>query len=170
MTDVQLLKPDQASLEGIGGWLALPLIGLFLLLLQETRSLIVDVLPALEAETWAGLTTPGSPAYTSWWAPYIVISTIECVGFIAWGAILIVLFFMRKRQVPLLMALLYFTASAAALFELLSTQHLASQLPGLDDGSLVSGAVSGLIRSLIASAIWIPYFFRSVRVHNTFVR
>ena len=170
MAEPRLLDPSQNTLEGIGGWLVLPLLGLILTPLRQLRTLVVDILPAFEAGTWEALTSQDSTAYSSWWAPYFIVSAVVAVAMAVWAVLLIVLFLGRKRQLPTVISIFYLAGVLAAAFELISSLMLDAELPELGIGATVATAVAGVVGTSIGSAIWIAYFFRSVRVRNTFVR
>jgi hypothetical protein len=170
MAEPWLLDPGQNSIQGIGGWLVLPLIGLIVTPLRELVILVNDVLPFFEPQKWEVFTSPLSTLYSPWWTPYFVVSLIGCVGVAAWAVVLLVLFFGRKKQLPAVISIFYLAGILWAAFELVSVLMLTSELPQLDDGYLRTNALSRLIGTVAGAAIWIPYFFRSVRVRNTFVR
>lgn len=150
--------------DKIGGWLILVAIGLIFAPIRLLVVLFKDLLPALSADTWSRLTTPGAEAYHPLWAPLLLFEVIGNCLFILSPIIIAVFFFQRRRFVPrliivLLLANLVFVAIdyfAADLIPFVAAQE--------DMGSLVE-----LIRVLIACAIWVPYFLVSKRVKGTFV-
>jgi len=167
VSDVQLLKDEPV---GIGGWLILPLIILVIWALSFLGTLWVDIVPSFGADVWQPLTTPGSPVYSSYWAPYLIVSAILVVGLMVWAIALLVLFVQRRRVVPLLISLFFLAAAGAAVFEFVSVWHLSNQVPLFAEYALTQGAAVDLLRSLVPAAIWVPYFRLSVRVRNTFDR
>jgi hypothetical protein len=154
----------QKQYDKIGGWLILVAIGLILAPIRLLVVLFKDLLPALSADTWSRLTTPGTEAYHPLWAPLLFFEIIGNCLFIVSPIIVAVFFFQKRRFVPrliivLLLANLVFVAIdyfAADLIPFVAAQE--------DMGSLVE-----LIRVLIACAIWVPYFLVSKRVKGTFI-
>ena len=167
MTEAQVRLLSEPA--GIGGWLVLPLIGLILFPLRMAYSVFVNMLPSFESELWNELTTPGTDLYSSYWAPYLITSLVLYVGLAAWAVVLVVLFVQRRRRVPSLITMFFVGTAVVALFDFVSLRHLASQVPLLGS-ALSEGATRDLVQSLIAPAIWVPYFRVSVRVKNTFDR
>ena len=154
----------QKQYDKIGGWLILVVIGLILAPIRLLVVLFKDLLPALSADTWSRLTTPGTEAYHPLWAPLLFFEILGNCLFILFPIIVAVFFFQKRRFVPrliivLLLANLVFVAIdyfAADLIPFVAAQE--------DMGSLVE-----LIRVLIACTIWVPYFLVSKRAKGTFV-
>lgn len=162
--------PRPITPAGLKGWLLLPLLGLFITIGQVGHSLYSDMLPLLEPSTWKALTTPGSPAYAPFWAPYVVLSLVANLVSLVAAAALIVLAFQKKALFPQLMIGFYvFTLCAvSADFWALNTFVSAAfpemaRIAGPDANKAVS-------RAVLACLIWVPYFLTSQRVKNTFVR
>jgi hypothetical protein len=165
---VRLLRPEP---EGIGGWLVLPLIGLILSPFMVFYGLWIDILPCFRPEVWTALTTPGAPLYSSYWPVYLVGATILAAGVMVWAVVVLVFFLQRRRQVPVFISALYLANIAVAVFDFASMLYLDGQVPLLyADGEGSAPLLGTVFRAAIGAAIWIPYFFRSVRVRNTFVR
>jgi hypothetical protein len=57
--------------RGLGGWLILPAISLFVTPIVSAVSFYNDYLPIFREGYWEVLTTPGSEAYHHLWAPFI---------------------------------------------------------------------------------------------------
>jgi len=154
----------QKQYDKIGGWLILVVIGLILAPIRLLVVLFKDLLPALSADTWSRLTTPGTEAYHPLWAPLLFFEILGNCLFILFPIIVAVFFFQKRRFVPrliivLLLANLVFVAIdyfAADLIPFVAAQE--------DMGSLVE-----FIRVLIACTIWVPYFLVSKRAKGTFV-
>ena len=150
--------------DKIGGWLILVAIGLILAPIRLLVVFFKDLLPALSADSWSRLTTPGTEAYHPLWAPLLLFEILGNCVFIVSPIIIAIFFFQKRRFVPrliivLLLANLVFVAIdyfAADLIPFIAAQE--------DIGSLVE-----LIRVLIACAIWVPYFLVSKRVKGTFI-
>ena len=151
--------------SGIGGWLVLPLIGLIVTPIRVGLGVVTDLLPALQPEVWSGLTVPGSAAYHPLWAPAILFEVGANVVLIAFSLALLWLFLRKSARVPSLMVFWFLTIVGVQIVDLM----LISQIPAVaEQGNAQS--LGELARSVLGAAIWIPYFLRSRRVRNTFVR
>jgi hypothetical protein len=165
--DVRLLEPEPS---GIGGWLVLPLIGLCVSPLLTLYTLWTSVLPLIKPRIWTVLTTPGTPVYSSYWAPYLIVTVMLSLALVILMVVTLMYFLQHRRPVPALMTVLLLWNIAQTVFELVSQQYLSRHVPALAGTGVGDGAWQGLFRAGLSAVIWIPYFWRSVRVRNTFVR
>lgn len=165
--DFPLLEPE---LSGIGGWLVLPLIGLCVSPLLSLYTLWANVLPLIRPRIWTVLTTPGTAVYSWYWTPYLAVTAMSALALVVLMVVTLMFFLQHRRPVPVLMTVLLLWNMAQTLFELVSQQYLGRHVPALGATSVGDGAWQGLFRAGLTAAIWIPYFWRSVRVRNTFVR
>ena len=165
--DVRLLEPEPS---GIGGWLVLPLIGLCVSPLLTLYTLWASVLPLIKPRIWTVLTTPGTPVYSWYWAPYLIVTVMLSLALVILMVVTLMCFLQHRRPVPVLMTVLLLWSIAQTVFELVSQQYLSRQVPALAATGMGDGAWQGLFRAGLSAVIWIPYFWRSVRVRNTFVR
>ena len=165
--DVRLLEPEPS---GIGGWLVLPLIGLCVSPLLTLYTLWTSVLPLIRPRIWTVLTTPGTPVYSWYWTPYIVVTAMSTLALVILMVLTLMFFLQHRRPVPVLMTVLLLCYVGQSVFELVSQQYLRSHVPALGATDVGDGAWQGVFRAVLGAAIWIPYFWRSVRVRNTFVR
>src|SRR6187401_781550 len=124
--------------RGIGGWLVLPLLGLIAVPLLATKTLFVDLLPALKPEAWASFTDPGSPLYSWYWQPYLLLSLLLNLALVFGSLLLLVLFLMKKKRVPFWMPIYYLLGVAVAGFESASLRYLFLELPEIADPKMVS--------------------------------
>jgi len=148
---------------GIGGWLILPVIGMFVFPVRVAAILVTDYWPLFERGIWANLTTPGSPVYHPLWAP-VILYEIACNGaFLLFDLVLLILLFSKSRRFP--MAFVVF--ALLNVFFILSDAALAWQIPAVAARGL-EGAAGEIARSLVVAAIWVPYMLVSKRVRNTF--
>jgi Protein of unknown function (DUF2569) len=150
----------------IGGWLILPIVHLVL-----NASVI---LYQLISEFWKGYSGGTS---TSEAAPQPIHLTLGLKCSIAFALYLLIIvfyaifcfvrFLQKKRNVPKLMIAFYVMLLVMAG----ATYFLLVQFPELvESPGDVGDAIMGIIRTVIADAVWIPYFVVSVRVKDTFVR
>jgi len=150
--------------DKIGGWLILVAIGLIFAPIRLLVVLFKDLLPALSADTWSRLTTPGTEAYHPLWAPLLFFEIIGNCLFILSPIIIAVFFFQRRRFVPRL-----FIVLLLANLVFVTIDYFAVDLIPFVAAQEDLGSLKELIRALIACAIWVPYFLVSKRAKGTFV-
>jgi hypothetical protein len=150
--------------DKIGGWLILVAIGLIFAPIRLLVVLFKDLLPALSADTWSRLTTPGTEAYHPLWAPLLFFEIIGNCLFILSPIIVAVFFFQRRRFVPRLIIVLLL-----ANLVFVAIDYFAADLIPFVAAQEDLGSLKELIRALIACAIWVPYFLVSKRAKGTFV-
>ena len=162
------LKVDGVELtedpRGIGGWLIFPLLNLIVSPIVMVVSFFVDVLPLFEAGLWQIATTPSHPAYDPIWAPLIVFEMSANVILLILVLVVLVKFLGKRRSTPRLMIIWLL----AATFVQIADAVLTRQIPAVAASAEISD-YRDLIRTVIFSVVWIPYFLVSRRVKNTFV-
>ena len=151
--------------SGLGGWLILPAIGLFLTPIRILIYLTGDLLPIFQDGSWEALTTPGSEVYHHLWAPLIVFEVAGNLFFVLFAVALLFLFFSKSHRFPVLM-IAYLVSNLA--FILLDYAFFEF-IPFLA-GSYDAEVVKEIARGVVGAAIWVPYFLVSKRVKNTFVK
>jgi hypothetical protein len=150
---------------GIGGWLLLPALGLIATPLVLAFGIYKDLLPALRPDVWNAVTDPHSTTYNSLLGPLIVYEVLVSLTLFAFTLWLLWNFFTKSRRAPKLFVIwLAASAGTRILDHLLSSQILAVAEKPFDPAD-----VRDLVHSIVAAAIWIPYFLRSERVKNTFI-
>ena len=168
MTDTQTPAPAAADerLEGIGGWLILPIIGLGLTILFSA----INLAAAFAAENvqaysdfFAGRLAPAADTYIY----FGLGSGVLGIVLIAFAAVCLVRIFQMKRNVPTLMVIYYVVLVAVSTYEFVGM--LSLPLLSQTDQEMYEG-VRGFGQPIIAALVWIPYFLVSKRVKNTFVR
>ena len=162
--------PRSTGPSGIGGWLVLPLIGLFITIGFLTISLTRDLVPVMFGPTWAMLTTPGTSAYHAYWAPYIVVSTISCVVMLAAAIALLVLALRKHPRFPMGMVIFYLALVPFSAIDLWAFSTFINEVSPGDVEATMPEVIRQFARSIVACLVWIPYFLTSKRVKNTFVR
>lgn len=152
-------NPKPKGTEGIliGGWLVLPAIGLvltpFVLLFQFFGE------NYFHKDIWKGFHEAGYQnadalnVYLGFEFSYNILLFIYCI-------LLIILFFKKRSNVPMLMIIFYGTNLVMLVFG----SFILNQ-SGIDDPTFAKD----LSKSVFSAAIWIPYFLVSKRVKNTFV-
>ena len=152
--------------RGLGGWLILVAIGLFISPIRLAVTMMNDLLPIFQLEGyWDFLTTPESEVYHRLWGPLIVFEIIGNAFFIICSIILIFLFFTKSHRFPTLMIVFI----ASNFLFVISDFFLADLIPAVaseDDGEFVKE----VFKTITSAMIWIPYLLSSKRVKNTFVK
>lgn len=153
------------GISGLGGWLVLVQIGLYSTIVMLLVQLFQYSLPAFGQETWELLTSKDSEFYHVMWGPIMVFEMVYNVLFLLFCGYILIQFYQRRSILPRLMIIFY----SASLIVGIVDSALLYQIPLArenEDGSTLRDT----IRSIITCAIWIPYFIKSERVQNTFVR
>jgi hypothetical protein len=149
---------------GLGGWLVLVGIGLFVAPISLAMFLLTTFTPSFQDGTWEALTSPDGWAYHPLWAPLLIFEMVGNGVFILLGLYLLVLYFGRRSRFPKL----YIACVFANLVFIFVDAWLGSFV--LPDEPMFDVETAGEIgKSLIAAAIWVPYMRVSKRVRNTFV-
>lgn len=155
----------EENVEGIGGWLVLVALGVVFSPIRIVLELFSIYSGLFSDGTWEFLTTPSTELYHPLWAP-IILGELFINGalVLAW-IVAIFLFFSKKRIFPkwyigiLLFTLVFIILDAFAIKVVLPSE------PAFDDET-----AKELVRSIIASLIWIPYMLFSKRVRATFIK
>jgi hypothetical protein len=159
--------PIIADLEitGLGGWLILVAIGMFLSPLR-----IIATVARTSANfglwRWRELTTPGGQLYHPGWAPCLIFELLGQITLIVLCVVALVLFFQKRRLFPrwyigILLTNAVFVITDSLIAPAVLRDHLA-QSPDAHIGPLMG--------VFVGCAIWIPYMFQSRRVKATFIR
>ncbi|MEO2214525.1 DUF2569 domain-containing protein [Paenibacillus amylolyticus] len=164
---IQEQKTDYRPLgvSGLGGWLILIQIGLFVTVILLAVQLFQQIIPTFTTETWEMLTSKQSDYYHPLWGPVIIFEMVYNTLFLLFSVYTIFAFYSKKVILPRLMIIFYGLSLIVGIIDYL----LLLQIPlakELEDGS----SIREIAKSVITCAIWIPYFIKSERVHNTFVR
>ena len=114
--------------------------------------------------TWEALTTVGSEAYNSAWAPLLIGEIVyNMVMFLAL-LYLAYLFFSKHYRFPSMYIIIMLISLAMIPLDAWLISFVLPELPIFDPET-----TSEFFRVLIASLIWIPYMLVSKRVKATFV-
>ena len=153
-----------AGPKGIGGWMILPVIGLFVFPLRVLWSLAAQYWPIFRDGIWANLTTPGSASYHVLWGPLLVYEIAFNIAFLLFDLALLVFLFRKSPRFPKL-----FVAFALLnVFFVVTDGIVGYQIPAVAASGMetIAGEIG---RALALACIWAPYFLVSQRVKNTFV-
>lgn len=156
--------------SGVGGWVIVPVIGLFAAPVRAVLQLVREIIPAFAPDVWSNLTTPGSGAYHPLCAPYYIFEVVFLAGMIVLPIAALALFFMQKRAFPGLMISILALYAVALSVEMYFVVTISRELLGLSQFAFFRDSILGLVRGDVAAAVWIPYFLVSKRVKNTFVK
>ena len=158
------VESGKRHISGLGGWLMLVQIGLYLTIVLSLRQLVTYNFDILASEYWTLLTSRDSEFYHPLWGPVIIFETIYNISLIAYVVFILVHFYRRKRIVPALMIIFYAGSMLAGMLDFILLQMIPLAREA-EDGS----SNRDIFRSIVTCLIWIPYFLRSARVRNTFV-
>ena len=147
---------------GIGGWLILLAVVLMFRPFVFSAQLL-DIAKTMSIDTWSKLTTYGSSAYHSLWAPTLLFELAGNSVELVFSLLLLSLFFQRRSSFPRVAILLMFSVLVLDLADVL----LASLLPAIKTDSKDFVHLS---RAAIGSVAWSAYLLRSRRVKATFVK
>lgn len=150
-----------ADAESIGGWLVLPLLGLFFTPVRVLNFLISN--EYFNQRVWTELLNPTSNVYSPALVAVSMVELVVNVAFLVFSVLLIYLFIKRRSSVPRLMVIFYAVNFGFILLDYLLVQALSLPVAG------TSETVRSITTALVGAAIWIPYFNVSERVKATFV-
>lgn len=153
------------SYHKIGGWLLLYAIGLVLYPVKLAITLVTEQAPVYSHENWIRLTTPGTVGYDPLWRPVLISELVGNCCFLLFSICLLVFFFQRRHMVPRLVVI--FLVSN---FVFVGVDFFLTYFYLLRADSIGTEAVINIVRTAVASIIWIPYFMVSKRVKATFVK
>ncbi|CAH1211663.1 hypothetical protein PAECIP111893_03452 [Paenibacillus plantiphilus] len=155
--------PAPQGISGLGGWLVLVQIVLystFILLLLSAPAYFI-----LITEVWEGMTSEESIHYHVLWGPMVVIHLVYMALLILLTGYILIQFYRKKAMVPRLMIIFYIAPVVFGIINLILLYQIPLALE-LDEGE----SLKAVVRDTLTCAIFIPYFIKSKRVRNTFVR
>ena len=159
-------QPDQdtgKSYSKIGGWLILCAVGLVLYPAQSLYSLITELIPVVFSDNWAALTSPTNPGYHSLWAPLVIAELVGSIGFFICSIVIVIFFFRRHHWAPKLIIVFMI---ANMIF--VGADYFIINFFLIRTNSVNVDTTVNFVRTVVAGAIWIPYFMFSRRVEKTF--
>ena len=165
MNDRQRVQDNGKSYSKIGGWLILCAVGLVLYPAQSLYSLITELIPVVFSDNWAALTSPTNPGYHSLWAPLVMAELIGTIVFFICSIVVVIFFFRRHHRVPKLIIVFMI---ANMIF--VSADYFIINFFLIRTNSVNVDTTINFVRTVVAGAIWIPYFMFSQRVAKTFTR
>lgn len=157
--EIALNKPS-----GLGGWMILVQIGLYVSIFRIIVLIFNYVIPSFKPEIWEALTSPESSAYDSMWKPSLIFESVANIVFVLFSIFLLVLLYLKKSTFPR-WAIFYYATNLLVLIVDYVLMANIEVLQTMDEGN----SMQDIGRLVVSCAIWIPYFLRSKRVHNTFI-
>ena len=164
MTDLPNHFNSDNTYRKIGGWLILFAIGIVLYPARILIALFTELFPALSHANWSVLTTPGSQGYHPLWSPLLILELAGNIGFFFFS-ICLVIFFFQRRQIVICLTIVFLLSNLI----FVGLDFFVTHFYLINTGSINPNSASNLVRTLVASAIWIPYFLLSKRAKRTFV-
>ncbi|HEX4668214.1 MAG TPA: DUF2569 domain-containing protein, partial [Chthoniobacterales bacterium] len=152
----------RARLDGIGGWLILIAIGLFLRSIGYLKAGFTLLPTMLKTDTWRSLTDPVESGYNAWWAPSLLFELFVNVGGLVFCILLIVLFLNKRAAWARCFALFLI----ASLLGVALDSFFAAHIPAAVESR--AAAIRDIGSAAVAVVIWIPYVRLSKRVAQTF--
>jgi hypothetical protein len=150
--------------KGIGGWLVLVVIGLLVTPIRIGQFMVANHWAIFRDGAWPILTTPGTGSYHVLWGPLIVFEIIGNTGSIVLALVVLWFLFRKSRSTPRLAITWLIWNTAFVVID-----YFAADLIPVVAAQADPNSVKELMRSVLAAAIWIPYFLVSKRVKATFV-
>lgn len=150
----------EVSYDGFGGWLVLPMIGLFL---TPIFALInVSTGGFFNHIQWEILTNSSAPNYNPSLGLLVLVEYLFQLAMLAYSVFVLILMLLRRTSFPLFVVIMY---AANVLFIFID----AIWLHAMDMATAFDGDdATAVIRQLVAAVIWAPYMIYSQRVKGTF--
>ena len=155
---------DKSELKGIGGWLILPAIGVFLGPIIAIGMDFASYQPYLQGGDFFGAVS----SVNSMIPNFSIIFWLEVLYAIVFDIFLIYLLYLmlaKKSFFPTLYArliyisIVYLILDYSAVYLLLGDEYF--RLDSLD--------IRAIFQTLFTLVVWVPYMKKSVRVKNTFI-
>lgn len=162
----QGMRPSLNEPNGLGGWLILVQIGLYLTLIRATISVVQFFTTTSGSAVWDTLTSPDSVVYHPLWKPLLIFEVTMNSALVVAAAYLLVLLYNKKAAFPRWLIFYYL----GNLLMLIAGVVLLANIPLSEELADSSSGWSDIARSLLTSLIWVTYVLRSERVRNTFVQ
>lgn len=160
----------KSEVKGIGGWLIIVIIVLGIGLIYSFFIAITDGITILIPETWQEISQPDGLLYHPLNGPLIIFELIFNIILIVFIIVLLILLSMKKKIFPPLMIIFLLSHFIIETILAFATYNVLTSIPYYEMNELKTALYSSLLGAIIGCAIWVPYFFVSKRVKNTFVK
>jgi MFS family permease len=167
------LETNKKEVNGIGGWLIVVIISLIFAILSSLSYIINDLLVVFEPQIWIEITSPDGVLYHPLYGAIAILELVFYTLLSIFTSILLILMFMKKKVFRLLMLIYLTSYLILGTVIALITHNVLISIPYFYENmfnELQDELTTSILRTIISSAIWIPYFLVSKRVKNTFVR
>ena len=148
---IDKIETDSSTIpRGIGGWLIIPAIGL---VLSPIKSLTMLIMGIKMIQSF----TPELLSDARLWISGLIDVTLII------ATLVVTVFFFKKRRI-----------AVQAIIGLMAASIVASAIQTFLNMSMIgevdSDTIKPIVHACVFGAIWIPYFLKSKRVKNTFVK
>ncbi|MGO4533063.1 DUF2569 domain-containing protein [Paenibacillus sp. 2TAF8] len=160
-------RPELPGISGLGGWLILIQISLWASLVFLFSD-ISQVTVIMDPARWEGSRGVDPQLYAEVIRPLLWFGFISSVILFVIVVVNLVLLYRRKRLFPRLMIVQYIVnvIIGVVTWILIAQNEVGREEHVLD----ATPAFHLIVRSLLTCCIFIPYFLKSVRVKNTFIK
>ncbi|MDP4085771.1 MAG: DUF2569 domain-containing protein [Bacillota bacterium] len=159
---------EDSNLKGIKGWLLIVLIGLIVSIISVAVSLN-DSMPLFKPDAWHAITTYGSEAYHPLFGPWVIYEALFNVFIIIFSICLLFMMFRKSHRFPKFMIFYFISAVFLQGIDYILSYKVLTDLPKVSETLNVYPSLDGVMRALVQTAVWVPYFIKSKRVKATFL-
>jgi hypothetical protein len=152
-----------SSKVGIGGWLVVLCITLFIGLAMRGYALFVNI-GIFSGPVYGRLTSPNSMQYDPNWGWALWTETILLIALIGLNILALSLLFMKKKTFTLWF-IIFASLGVVSSIVVAVLCHSIDRFPRDQLGSVNMA----IFQTIIYASIWVTYVLRSVRVKNTMV-
>jgi hypothetical protein len=152
---------------GLGGWSILLGINISISTLTFASAVARAGRSAFSLSVWNTLTTPGIATYNPALGVLVPIEWLAQLALFVEGAIVVVLFFRKRRSFPAHFTTFALAIVVFAIVDLVTVNVVSSRTL---DAERLGEHVGAILRSSVSAAIWVSYVRVSRRVKATFVR
>lgn len=152
---------EKTPLQGIGGWLILPVLGLFYMLYQTMMMVLFDINQV--KTVWPLVTNIDSDFYISGFSVSfygLQISHCLLVALLVWTFVSALKWQKKAKRLFIITMIFY-------VLMVVFSRFIFPNIFGIE---IKYSYMTTLVNSVFYCFIWIPYFFLSVRVKQTFIR
>ena len=156
--------PEDAALDGIGGWLILVSIGAATRIYYYGKTLYIDLDLVFSPTRWNALTLPGGRLYDPFWFPSLLFESSASLVLMMAVILSFILLVQKRFTYPFVMIGIFVGSFVFHVLDHLLVHQVRVVKPNDTHFALL------MLRLIVASVIWIPYFLVSKRVKATFRR
>ncbi|MGY4689636.1 DUF2569 domain-containing protein [Salibacterium sp. K-3] len=160
----------KSEVKGIGGWLIIVITVLGIGLIFSFFIAITDGEVILNPVMWQEISQPDGSLYHPLHGPLIIFELIFHIVLVVFTIVLLILLFMKKKIFPPLMIIFLLSRFIIGAILAFASYNVLTTIPYFEMNEIKTDLYSSLAGAIIGCAIWVPYFFVSQRVKNTFVQ